>query len=298
MSNNKGTPILFPAGRFVGGSLTTGKTTDYYGKPLTNGDGTPAADYSFACAIAKDGRPWWETEWGKVIHQAGVAAFPTGQTSNPSFAWKVTDGDSQVPNKKGKKPCDNEGWPGHWVVWFSSRFAPKTVNSNGSAQIDPALIKPGHFIQVYGDVKGNGSTESPGMFINHNGVAHAGFGPEINFGADLSNVGFGSGPLPAGASAVPVGGMTPAQAQANAGTPTPPAAATPAASAPPVTPATVVQPHTTILNGGAAPTPPAPPAPPAPARQMTAKANGATYESFIAAGWDDATLVREGMMTA
>lgn len=53
-----------------------------------------------------------------------------------------------------------------------------------------------------------------------------------------------------------------------------------------------------------APTPvpaaPAPPAPPAPAppvgRQMTAKAAGATYESFIASGWTDEMLIQHGYM--
>lgn len=41
--------------------------------------------------------------------------------------------------------------------------------------------------------------------------------------------------------------------------------------------------------------PPAPPAP-APAHQMTALAAGASYESFIAAGWNDAQLVANGYM--
>lgn len=51
-----------------------------------------------------------------------------------------------------------------------------------------------------------------------------------------------------------------------------------------------------------APTPPVPPvAPvPAPAPQniMTAKANGATYDAMIAAGWTDELLIQQGMMIA
>lgn len=48
----------------------------------------------------------------------------------------------------------------------------------------------------------------------------------------------------------------------------------------------------------AAPMPPAPPAAPAPpvGRQMTAKAAGASYESFIAQGWTDELLIAHGMM--
>jgi hypothetical protein len=34
------------------------------------------------------------------------------------------------------------------------------------------------------------------------------------------------------------------------------------------------------------------------ARQMTAKANGFTYEQLIAAGWNDANLIAQGLMTA
>jgi len=41
-----------------------------------------------------------------------------------------------------------------------------------------------------------------------------------------------------------------------------------------------------------------PPAPVAPVRQMTAAANGVTYEAYVAAGWSDAQLVQNGMMMA
>lgn len=60
---------------------------------------------------------------------------------------------------------------------------------------------------------------------------------------------------------------------------------------PPPTPAvdmSTVQPAPDFLN----------PPPPAPAqvKQMTAKAGGATYEQFVAQGWTDEMLVREGYM--
>jgi hypothetical protein len=38
--------------------------------------------------------------------------------------------------------------------------------------------------------------------------------------------------------------------------------------------------------------------PPPPARQLTEKAQGATYEQLIAAGWDDAKLIQNGLMLA
>jgi hypothetical protein len=52
----------------------------------------------------------------------------------------------------------------------------------------------------------------------------------------------------------------------------------------------------------APPAPMAPPAPPAPVapvaaqRQMTAAANGTTYEAYVAAGWSDDLLIQNGMM--
>ena len=49
----------------------------------------------------------------------------------------------------------------------------------------------------------------------------------------------------------------------------------------------------------AAPAPMAPPpAPVAPVRQMTAAAQGVTYDAYVAAGWSDAQLVQNGLMLA
>lgn len=270
--------ILFPVGRLVGGSMSKGRDTDYYGKPLTNKDGTPATDYSFGVAYAKHGIDWRQEPWGAQMVAIAQAAFPAGQPQNPSFAWKVQDGDSAVPNKKGNPPNKNEGWPGHWVVFFSSRFAPKTLNANGVGPVDPATVKAGHYVEVFGEVKGNGSTESPGLFVNHTFVAHSAPGVEIQLGdaPDPTSVGFGKQALPAGATAVPESRL---------------AAAAPAPAAP-----VAVQPHTAILAGP--PAPPSPPAPPAPGRIMLPKAAGVTYEAYLAAGWNDQQLIENGLMQA
>lgn len=276
--------VLFPVARFISGSLTAGRKEDYYGKPLTNKDGTPAEDFSFGIAIPKAGGPanWWDTEWGKRILAIGQQAYPNGQTQSPSFSWKVNDGDSTVPNKKGNKMADMEGAPGHWVVFLSSRFAPKTFDSRGATAIPADHIKRGHYVECLADVKGNGSQESPGVFVNHKLIAHAGFGPEIYSGPDASAVGFGSQALPVGASAAPVGGMAGAVAA--------PASAAPAVpgvpSAP--TPAVPVTPDPTLTAGAVAPA--------APAKRMTDKAGGASYESFIAKGWTDDLMVAQGFL--
>jgi hypothetical protein len=293
------TDVLFPPGRLVQGSMTVGQTTDAENRPLLvksgPNTGQPRVDYFFAVAIEKKAgeASWAQTPWGQIVYQLGVAAFPAGQHQLPTFAWKVKDGDSQIPNKKGKKPCDQEGYKGCWVVYFSSGFAPKTYDSKGVQQIDPASIKLGHYVEVFGSVGGNDSQSQPGIFINHKLVAHAGFGPEISIGADASAVGFGGAALPVGATAAPVGALPGVSALPGAAAVLPGMAATPATVA--------VVPNPAILNAGGVPKPPGatiPAVPTAPLHQMTAAAGGGTYEQFVAEGWTDALLIQNGFMLA
>ncbi len=284
-----------PVGRLVMGSLYKPQTTDADGKPLVvkNGPnvGQPTVRYFFALAVPKNPgeQHWASTEWGQKIWAAGHAGFPQGQANSPTFAWKVVDGDSQVPNSKGKKPCEREGYPGHWVISFSSGFPPKIYNRDGTAAIvEPDAVKLGYYVQVNGDVDANGNAMKPGVYLNHNMVALSAYGPEIHSGPDVAAAGFGAAPLPAGASATPVGGFAPAA----------PMAPPPAAPAAPANPAFLQVPP----PAPAAPAMVAPPAPAAPAAPvptgpvMTPAANGVSYASYIAAGWSDAQLRAAGMM--
>ena len=253
--------LLFPVGRLVGGSVYTPKTTDADGNPLLikNGvkAGQPRVDYYVGVAIAKGAETQWQaTEWGKAIHAEGVAGFPQGQTNQPTFSWKITDGDSTIPNKRGNIPRDRIGYPGHWVLNFSGSFAPQLYCADGSRPLtEENAIKCGYYVQVFGSIKGNESLQQPGVYLNHNYIALSGYGEEISQGADPTAVGFG-GALPTGASTTPVAQMTPPPPAAGTATPPPP-------------PAT----HT-----------------------MLPAANGMTYEQFTAAGWTDAMLISNGMM--
>jgi hypothetical protein len=292
------TNILFPVGRLVMGSLYKPRNQDAEGKPLVikNGPdaGKPRVDYFVAVAIPKNPgeQAWHQTAWGQQILAAGAAAFPQAYQS-PSFAWKVEDGDSQIPNKKGRKNVDNEGWRGSWVVKFSGGYAPKIVTADGSQQItEPDAVKLGYYVQVYGNVAGNGSVSQPGVYVNHNAIALAAYGPEISVGLDTTAVGFGGGALPAGASAVPLsGGFNPAAPAVAA--PTLAAPAMPVAAPSMTAPApTLVAPSPTFL-----PTPPAPVAPAAPAEPVltpTGVAAGGTYAAFRGAGWSDLQLRQAG----
>ena len=91
----------------------------------------------------------------------------------------------------------------------------------------------------------------------------------------------------AGASTAPVGGFTAPPAVTAA----PPTYVAPQAPAP-VVAAAPVQPYGGFMQPPAVPVAPTAP----PVRTMTAAANGATFEQFIAAGWTEAQMRDSGML--
>ena len=293
------TNITTPGGRLVSSSLYDPRTKDFDGKPMAFKDGTPKADYSVGIAIPKGTEQHWnQTPWGAQIWAIGDKGHPGGHVNSPMFSWKIQDGDSTVPNKKGIKNCDREGYPGCWVLYASrscaaDRLTPPCIcNANGSQPItDPGAVKPGYFVQLRIAVADNSPSQTPGVYINLEMVALSGYGPEIisRTQEDPSSVGFGQGPLPAGASLTPPAGIA---TQA----PTPAAYAPPPAAPAPV----AVTPNPAFALG--VPVPPAPAAPAAPsappAHVMTPAAGGITYEAYRAASWTDAQLIQNGMMLA
>ena len=271
--------ITSPVGRIVMGSLYDPSTTDAEGKPLVvktgPNAGQPRVNYFFALAIPKGAEPHWaHTPWGQQIWNVGNQAFPNAAQS-PAFAWKIEDGDSQIPNKKGRKPCDNEGWRGHWILKFSGGFAPKVYQQEGAGYVQVMqkdFCKPGYFVEVAFSVEGNGSQSQPGVYLNHSMVCFRAYGQEITFGPDVASAGFGAAPLPAGASMTPPAGAIPmpqAPAAAPAGYAPPPApgvmpAAAPTMPLPPGLPQVPGVAPAPLPQGGFAPMPSAP-APGAPA---------------------------------
>lgn len=302
--------LTTPVGRIVQGELWKPQPVldQRTNQPKLGTDGQPLVQHFFALAIPKTpGHTHWaQTEWGQKIWAEGNRAHPNF-APHPTFSWKIEDGDSQIPNKKNKKNCDRVGFPGNWILKMRSGFPPKGYNADGSAALPAESFKCGYFAQVNINVAGN-TGDSPGVYLNPVMVALAGYGEEIVSGPDVSEAGFGQGTqLPPGASTTPVGGFAPAPvpgyplppaAPAYAPPGMPPSAPYPAAGVPPVNPSSplpaAMAPPNPAFLGVPPPVPAAPPAPPA--RQMTAKANGATYEQLIAAGWNDALLVQHGMM--
>lgn len=161
-------------GRLVSGHpMKFNAVKDNKGVPkLSKTDGKPMQEIYFAIAVLKSGGiDWKQTTWGALIVQAAVAGWPNGEYQSPSFAWKIIDGDSAIPNKVGKKPCNREGWPGHWVLSVKSMFAFSCYHHGKynplTDQIaDPKMIKCGDYVRAEISVVGNNPSESPGVYMN------------------------------------------------------------------------------------------------------------------------------------
>ena len=197
-----------PVGRLLSGSVGEQEATNDSNGVQKLKDGVPMFHHRVTVAFPK-GREnhWGETPWGAAIMAVGYEAFPGGQCNKPDFAWKVLDGDSTIPNARGKIPAQQVGHAGHWVVTFKTNFAPQAVNANGTQPVPANQFYRGCYVQVHATLAGNKSTQSPGVYLNHDIVAFAGHGEQINTGADASECGFGQDPLPQGASQTPIGGM-------------------------------------------------------------------------------------------
>lgn len=283
--------ITTPVGRIVQGSLYKPRTQDADGNPLVYKTGEHAGEarqsHFIALAIPKTGESHWnQTPWGKTIWDVGMAGFPQGQALSPAFAWKIIDGDSPIPNKNGKKPCDTEGFKGHWVLKLSNGFAPQIYNENGhKILVEENYVKPGYFVQVRFGVAGNESTQQPGVYLNHKMVSFQAYGEVINFGEDAAGVGFGGAALPPGATLTPPSGaFNPADVTTQGLNASVPPMSSPQALTPPPAPVSYPQ----ILSGPGAPIAP-------PARAMTPAAQG-TYQQYLDAGWSDDQLIQNGFM--
>ena len=204
--------------------------------------------------------------WPQFFPAGGVAPrpeLPVGCT-NPSFANKIIDGDGT--DDKGQPYSRLEGYAGCWVIKCGSMFAPKVHEwtANGWAETihTGRIVKPGDYVTVKGDCKTNGSTQSPGMYMNLGGVA---FERE-------------------GAAIVSAAGIDPDAAYGSrAGGPTSAGAANPPATA------------ATVPNSPTA-SPGEPPAPPPAGPVMLPAANGIPYEAYKAKGWTDEVLRAQGYM--
>lgn len=230
--------FLTPVGRLVQGDPFEAQTKNMQGQPLVTMSGQPTQRFFIAVAFRKDD-PLFPAFYQK-LNEVARGSFPTlfnaqGQCSHPRFSWKLADGDGMDDN--GKSNATKEGFAGHWVVKFSSSFAPRCFHAGHyqpHEQIqDPRAIQRGYFVRVAGTIEGNDNAQKPGLYVNLSMVELAGVGPVITSGPDAASVfGGAAGALPAGAQPLPMHAGMPAGAPAMPGFPQP--GAYPAAPAPAV----------------------------------------------------------------
>lgn len=270
------------SGRFIMGDLfAASQKTDDNEQPLFK-DGKPVMGYFFGVAIPKTSADWKKDPAYADMYAEAVKAFPRGEHSWPSFAFKISDGD--LPNQRGKT---YEHAKGCWLFKFSTQIPFKKFAFNAGAwhEVAEGDIKCGDYIQVQTTYAGNGQTapKTPGMYMNPLQVAFSRRGVEIvnTPEADPTTAGFTPGEaLDTVGAAAGAAFTAPANQQA-------------AAQHTNTAAVNNVQPNHNFLNAVPDDIPDVPVAGP----QLTAKAPaGVTYEMFIAKGWTDDKMRAAGYL--
>lgn len=297
--------FITPTGRIVQGDPFEPQTKNMQGQPLMTMSGQPTQRYFIAVAFKKDDPAF--APFYSIIDQVARGSWPSLNIAPPwdpacRFSWKVMDGDGVDDN--GKPNANKEGFAGHWVVKFSSSFAPRCFHAGHYApheQIqDPKAIQRGYYVRVAGTVEGNSNQQKPGVYVNLSMVELVLARPDllITTGPDASTVFGGSAPAlpaglppaPAGLPGMPGGAAVPSVPTLPQSLPLPGAAAVMPSSLPPTSsvpdpagPATTSPssvPVVPVVPNPAILTPPVAAGP-----RMTAKAGGATFDQFVAQGW-------------
>lgn len=292
-------PIEFrtPVMRLIEGDVFTPNTKNFEtGEPLTNRDGSPRNEFYIGLAAAKADAGWTELE-AKLRAEATAGWAPKNITpaAVKDFSWKFYDGDGV--DKYGKPLSEkNPAKAGHMVLRMTNGFPPQVYaraallpeNHPGRAGVtippgsngplvqlgpqDASLVKRGYYVRAFGDAKSNDNLQSPGIYVNVQGVELVGFGEEIHSSSAKSgDAMFGDDtPVPNGAPATPAGTSAPAP---------------------------------TVSHGNGAPAPysghMAPPAPVPVGPQLTPAAlaawpDGKDVAAWVAAGWTLDTLKTAG----
>lgn len=251
-----GHPMIFAQEKdWITGALKVNATTNQ-----------PKMSCFFGFAIPKGTEQHWnQTPWGQLVWQEGAAGFKRGEFNAPTFAWKIVDGDSVIPNKSGTPPNSKEGYPGHWVLSISSSLsAPKCF------RVDPTIgtpvecvsdkqFKRGDYgfvtLSVKANCDANGFAQSPGVYLNPLAFLMTDEGTEIvGEGAPTGNIDMFSGIVPA---------------QVYGGAPTTLAYQVP------------IQPNSTWSN----------PPPPA-VRMVTYKGQTVKADDLLTGGWTEAQIIQ------
>ena len=165
--------FLTQVGRIVGGHPMDHKPAmDDQGKPKIGKTGEPQLQTFIYFALPKNGTTdFKQTDFGQAMVAEAVASFPKGEHKARDFAWKVIDGDDTAPMKGGKPaPASREGFPGHWVLRLTTGIPVRCYNVGKYGPMDQIqdrnMIKAGDYGRMFLNIKGNASTQTPGLYLN------------------------------------------------------------------------------------------------------------------------------------
>lgn len=280
-------------------------------KFLKNGE--PDRPFYLSLAVPKNpaarfvipGNPSYEQEKAKIDADAKAAwpqffssqrnpniqygAHLAADCTNPAFANKVIDGDGF--DDKGQPFANNDGWAGCWIIKVQRYYAPNVYEwvENWVDPVRPGApytgwkdvsltgrkIKAGDYITVSGECESNKSSDSPGMYMNHDTISFEAEGEAIILRSAVDpNAALGQRGPNAAASAPAASSAAPA----------------------PGAPASETAPAYSGYREATSPAAPAAPAAPPAGPQMTAKADGVPYEEFVKQNWTDDALRAHGYM--
>jgi hypothetical protein len=181
-----------PVGRLVSGSIYTGTGSDRFkdNAPYLYNSGANAGKQKFkqwfSIAVKKGSeKSWKETEWGLKIFNIAKARFDK-IVGSPAFSWKIDDGDSEIPNSRGRCLKEKEGYAGNWILNFSN-WSPtlestyNITNAQGRPLENDVIVEPGDFIRVYCSASPNKGGEKPGIYLSQKIISFVKTGPRIVF---------------------------------------------------------------------------------------------------------------------
>ncbi len=152
------------------------RTDEVTKQPALDKVGQPVKEVYIGIAIPKGPEAdWKETEWGKQIVAAALDAengYDLATTKRPDFSFKVVDGDSDIPNKAGHAPNQDEHKRGNWVVHLNTRIPYNCYHVGKYSPLDAIqdanAIKLGDYVRVNIVAKGNKPSKTPGVYLNPN----------------------------------------------------------------------------------------------------------------------------------
>jgi hypothetical protein len=198
---------ITPVGRFVSGSITEKRTTDYEGRTLPD----DKQHFAFGVAFPKTD-PAMPAVFGylQAAARAGHAGLPAVEAFDLNgYSWKIKDGD--VPNGRGET---NANTAGCYVFYFSPMY-PVNCCDQTNATLPTDAVYRGCYVDMVIAAKSNGLRgDKAGIYLNPNWMRFIANGEKITGGVDAKTAFGGHTPaaLPPGASASPVPSSAPSAA--------------------------------------------------------------------------------------